>query len=41
MKYFNLLFQLLNENEENNDKKEYDSTTISKMQTTFEILIPT
>ena len=41
MKYFNVLFKLLNKNNEDDVKKEYDITSISKMQSTFEILMPT
>ena len=41
MKDFNILFKLLNQNEKEDDKIEYENLSISKMQTTFELLMPT
>ena len=42
MSQFNILFKLLDQNTDENKKEiNYDYTTILKMQTTFEILMPT
>ena len=42
MSQFNILFKLLDQNtDENSKEKIYDVTTLLKMQTKFEILMPT